>query len=125
MASLFCSGQFSICQDTQILQTHVSHGRHAYVHYFTLYDLRARGFVRPLCLAYVSSNHLKLHNIFPHLRDQFLKVFLTSIYCLLCILDVCSLTKLNLMNKFLAYNILLQLKLLRFSNLTQYWFPGY
>lgn len=67
-------GQFCICQDTQILQTHVSQGRHAYVHYFTLYDLRARGFVRPLCLAYISSDHHKLHRIFPQLRDHFSKV---------------------------------------------------
>lgn len=67
-------GQFCICQDTQILQTNVSHNRHAYVHYFTLNDLHARGFVRPLCVAYVSSNDQKLHRIFPQLREHFLKV---------------------------------------------------
>ncbi|KAE8745331.1 hypothetical protein FOCC_FOCC007879 [Frankliniella occidentalis] len=67
-------GQFCICQDTQTLQTHVSHTRHAYVHYFTLYDLHARGFVRPLCVAYVSSNNQKLSKIFPQLRDQFLQL---------------------------------------------------
>ncbi|KAJ1526867.1 hypothetical protein ONE63_008425 [Megalurothrips usitatus] len=67
-------GQFCICQDTQTLQSHVSPKRHAYVHYFTLYDLYARGFVRPLCIAYVSSNLQKLHKIFPQLRDQFLMI---------------------------------------------------
>ena len=67
-------GRFSIAQDTQTLQTYVSHGRHAYVHYFTLNDLHARGFVRPLCVAYVSSNQNKLHRIFPELRERFLKV---------------------------------------------------
>ncbi|GLH15451.1 Uncharacterized protein GBIM_19894 [Gryllus bimaculatus] len=66
------SGQFAFSLDVQVLQQDVLPGRHAYVHYCTLHDLRARGFVRPLCLAYVSADHKKLHENFNVLRRKFL-----------------------------------------------------
>ncbi|XP_066992520.1 uncharacterized protein [Anabrus simplex] len=67
------SGQFSFCQDVEVLQTDIAPSTYAYVHYCTLHDLKARGFVRPLCLAYMSADVQKLHSIFPLLRERFLK----------------------------------------------------
>jgi hypothetical protein len=49
-------------------------GLHAYVHYLTLHDPVARGFVRPLCLAYVTADQYKLLQMFPKLREEFLQV---------------------------------------------------
>jgi guanine nucleotide exchange protein SMCR8 len=57
-----------------VLQTPVIPGVHAYVHYFTLYDIHARGFVRPMCLAFVSRDRSKLEKEFLNLRENFLKV---------------------------------------------------
>ncbi|XP_059477953.1 uncharacterized protein LOC132198145 isoform X2 [Neocloeon triangulifer] len=68
------SGQFNLAEDAQVLQTPVVPGVHAYVHYFTLYDLHARGFVRPMCLAFVTRDKKKLEGQFLQLREAFLKV---------------------------------------------------
>ncbi|XP_047108261.1 guanine nucleotide exchange protein smcr8b-like [Schistocerca piceifrons] len=67
------SGQFTFCEDVQVLQADVVPGLHAYVHYCTLHDLGARGFVRPLCFAYLSTDLIKVQSLFPTLREQFLK----------------------------------------------------
>ncbi|CAB3386535.1 Hypothetical predicted protein [Cloeon dipterum] len=68
------SGQFILAEDAQVLHTLVIPGVHAYVHYFTLHDLHARGFVRPMCLAFVTRDKNKLEKMFLQLRESFLRV---------------------------------------------------
>ena len=43
----------------------------AYVHHFVLYDICARGFVRPYCLAYVMKNHTELLAMYEKLCTMF------------------------------------------------------
>ncbi|KAM4595759.1 guanine nucleotide exchange protein smcr8b [Fundulus diaphanus] len=43
----------------------------AYVHHLTLYDLEARGMVRPFCMAYVCSDQTKLMENFSELSECF------------------------------------------------------
>lgn len=43
----------------------------AYVHYLTLYDLEARGMVRPFCMAYVCSDQAKLTENYSELSTRF------------------------------------------------------
>lgn len=65
------SGEFRVCADTQMVQQDIEPGIHVYVHYFTLYDVRARGFVRPMCLSYITTDSRKLLKYFSQLRQQF------------------------------------------------------
>ena len=51
--------------------TEASEGAVAYVHHFVLYDIRARGFVRPYCLAYVCRNHTRLMELYESLFQCF------------------------------------------------------
>ncbi|PSN51574.1 hypothetical protein C0J52_17890 [Blattella germanica] len=66
--------QSVFCEDAQVLRLFVMPDVHAYVHYLTLHDPGARGFVRPLCLAYVTADQYKLSQLFPKLRNQFLQI---------------------------------------------------
>ncbi|XP_042206125.1 uncharacterized protein LOC121855307 isoform X2 [Homarus americanus] len=66
------SGEFRVYEDTQMVQQDINPGVHVYVHYFTLYDVRARGFVRPMCLSYISSDARKLLHYFSQLRQHFI-----------------------------------------------------
>lgn len=68
------SSESVFCEDAQVLQMFIMSDLHAYVHYLTLHDPLARGFVRPLCLAYVTADQYKLSQMFPLLRKQFLQV---------------------------------------------------
>ncbi|KAM9314143.1 guanine nucleotide exchange protein smcr8b [Pholidichthys leucotaenia] len=43
----------------------------AYVHHLTLYDLEARGMVRPFCMAYVCSDQQKLMENFSDISEHF------------------------------------------------------
>lgn len=61
-------------EDAQLLQTDIIEGIHAYVHYFTLNDVHARGFVRPLCLSYVTKDKIKIEKMFHSLSEEFRKV---------------------------------------------------
>jgi hypothetical protein len=67
------------CEDAQVLRMCVMPGLHAYVHYLTLHDPVARGFVRPLCLAYVTADQYKLSQMFPKLRKEFLQASIANI----------------------------------------------
>ena len=51
--------------------TEQSEGAVAYVHHFVLYDICARGFVRPYCLAYVMENHTELLSVYEKLCTMF------------------------------------------------------
>nr|CAD7447408.1 unnamed protein product [Timema bartmani] len=66
-------GPFTLCQDAQVVRPEVLPGIYAYVHYLTLQDLQARGFVRPLCMAYLTPDRLKLDSILVELREHFLQ----------------------------------------------------
>lgn len=68
------SGEFRVYEDTQLVQQDLNLGVHVYVHYFTLYDVRARGFVRPMCLSYISSDYQKLLHYFSLLKQKFTAV---------------------------------------------------
>ncbi|XP_070811265.1 guanine nucleotide exchange protein SMCR8 [Pituophis catenifer annectens] len=58
-------------RDSQVVLGDSKAGAFAYVHHLTLYDLEARGFVRPFCLAYVSADERKVMRLFPELAAQF------------------------------------------------------
>jgi len=68
------SGQFGICEDTQVLRTNVFQGVHVAMQYFTLYDIKARGFVRPFCFGYVSKDNVKLDRMLSTLIEEFNQV---------------------------------------------------
>ncbi|ODN03475.1 hypothetical protein Ocin01_03205, partial [Orchesella cincta] len=67
-------GQFRICQDTQVMRKNVFPDVHVFMQYFTLYDIKARGFVRPFCLGYVTKDHTKLDKYVNFLIAEFAKV---------------------------------------------------
>ncbi|XP_030634879.1 guanine nucleotide exchange protein smcr8b [Chanos chanos] len=69
-----CSNpKLNFIEDSKVVLADSKDGAYAYVHYLTLYDLEARGFVRPLCLAYVSSDEGKIMQQFPRLCVEFSK----------------------------------------------------
>jgi hypothetical protein len=74
--------RFSLAVDTQVVQSengeHVS--AHVYVHHFTLYDVFARGYVRPFCMSYVTGDQRKLMQNFEELMKQFSQVSETLRY---------------------------------------------
>ncbi|XP_065828955.1 guanine nucleotide exchange protein smcr8a-like [Oscarella lobularis] len=67
---------FRFAIDTQVVQTeeddHIQ--AHAYVHHFTLYDIHARGYVRPFCMTYVTGDHSKIMLNFDEMTKQFQRV---------------------------------------------------
>ncbi|CAG0920298.1 unnamed protein product [Notodromas monacha] len=63
----------SVAPDVQVFQTNLLPGVHAFANYVTLCDVRARGFVRPLCVAYVTGDELKVPVIFEELRERILR----------------------------------------------------
>ncbi|KAJ7394359.1 Guanine nucleotide exchange protein smcr8 [Desmophyllum pertusum] len=65
---------FSIVEDTQLFLTERKDGIYAYVHHFTLYDIHARGFVRPFCMCYISQCKRKMFSFLDSLMDEFTKV---------------------------------------------------
>ena len=60
-----------MCFYWQVVLTELSEGAVAYVHHFVLYDICARGFVRPYCLAYVMKNHAELMALYEKLTAMF------------------------------------------------------
>lgn len=68
------STEFRPVRDTQVVLSQVQEGAVAYVHYFTLYDIHARGFVRPFCVSYVTADKTKITKNFEELRNAFLEV---------------------------------------------------
>ncbi|PFX33758.1 Smith-Magenis syndrome chromosomal region candidate gene 8 protein-like [Stylophora pistillata] len=65
---------FSIVEDTQLFLTERKDGIYAYVHHFTLYDIHARGFVRPYCMCYISHCKRKMFSFLDSFMDEFTKV---------------------------------------------------
>ncbi|KAL1282750.1 hypothetical protein QQF64_001553 [Cirrhinus molitorella] len=66
--------KLNFVEDSKVVLGDSGEGAFAYVHHLTLYDLEARGFVRPLCLAYVSSDENKIIQQFQQLSTEFSKV---------------------------------------------------
>lgn len=54
---------------------------HVFMQYFTLYDIKARGFVRPFCFGYVSKDHIKLDKHISFLISEFSKVTAVLKHC--------------------------------------------
>ncbi|GAB6030985.1 Guanine nucleotide exchange protein smcr8 [Chamberlinius hualienensis] len=67
-------GPFEISQDTQVILSSITEEFHAFSNYFNLYDISARGFVRPICIAYITTNKRKLVDFFDSLRISILSV---------------------------------------------------
>ena len=67
-------GGFQTVGDTQVFLVEPSEGAVAYIHHFTLYDIHARGYVRPYCMAYITNQYSKIMNNFALFRDRFSRI---------------------------------------------------
>ncbi|XP_034448969.1 guanine nucleotide exchange protein smcr8a [Hippoglossus hippoglossus] len=65
--------RLSFVEDSRVVLGDSKEGAFAYVHHLTLYDLEARGFVRPFCMAYVSADERKIMLQFQELSLRFLQ----------------------------------------------------
>ncbi|XP_061557139.1 guanine nucleotide exchange protein smcr8a isoform X1 [Phycodurus eques] len=65
--------RLSFVEDSRVVLGDSKEGAFAYVHHLTLYDLEARGFVRPFCMAYVSVDERKIMLQFQELSVRFSK----------------------------------------------------
>ncbi|XP_077591144.1 guanine nucleotide exchange protein smcr8a [Stigmatopora nigra] len=65
--------RLSFVEDSRVVLGDSKEGAFAYVHHLTLYDLEARGFVRPFCMAYVSADERKIMLQFQELSIRFSK----------------------------------------------------
>ncbi|KAJ3601445.1 hypothetical protein NHX12_032413 [Muraenolepis orangiensis] len=63
--------RLSFVEDSRVVLGDSKEGAFAYVHHLTLYDLEARGFVRPFCMAYVSADERKIMMQFEELTHRF------------------------------------------------------
>lgn len=63
--------RLSFVEDSRVVLGDSKEGAFAYVHHLTLYDLEARGFVRPFCMAYVSADERKIMLQFKELSLRF------------------------------------------------------
>ncbi|KAM6956909.1 LOW QUALITY PROTEIN: guanine nucleotide exchange protein smcr8a [Aplochiton taeniatus] len=63
--------RLSFVEDSRVVLGDSKEGAFAYVHHLTLYDLEARGFVRPFCMAYVSADERKIMLQFQELSQRF------------------------------------------------------
>ncbi|XP_028829742.1 guanine nucleotide exchange protein smcr8a-like [Denticeps clupeoides] len=67
-----CSRQpIRFVEDSHVLLGDSKESAYAYVHHLMLHDVAARGFVRPVCLAYVSTDERKLLQELPRLLAAF------------------------------------------------------
>ncbi|MEQ2269063.1 hypothetical protein XENORESO_021555 [Xenotaenia resolanae] len=63
--------RLNFIEDSRVILGDSAEDTFAYVHYLTLYDLEARGMVRPFCMAYVCSDQMKLIQNFSELSEYF------------------------------------------------------
>ncbi|XP_027874502.1 guanine nucleotide exchange protein smcr8b [Xiphophorus couchianus] len=63
--------RLSFSEDSKVILGDSADDSFAYVHHLTLYDLEARGMVRPFCMAYVCSDRTKLMENFSELSECF------------------------------------------------------
>lgn len=65
--------KLNFVEDSKVVLGDSKEGAFAYVHHLTLYDLEARGFVRPFCMAYISTDEDKIMEQFLQLSGDFSK----------------------------------------------------
>ncbi|XP_048869861.1 guanine nucleotide exchange protein smcr8a-like [Brienomyrus brachyistius] len=65
--------KLNFVEDSKVVLGDSKEGAFAYVHHLTLYDLEARGFVRPFCVAYISADERKIMQQFLELSAEFSK----------------------------------------------------
>ncbi|XDV12753.1 hypothetical protein PO909_001342 [Leuciscus waleckii] len=65
--------KLNFVEDSKVVLGDSKEGAFAYVHHLTLYDLEARGFVRPFCMAYISADERKIMEQFQELSSEFSK----------------------------------------------------
>lgn len=65
--------KLNFVEDSKVVLGDSKEGAFAYVHHLTLYDLEARGFVRPFCMAYISADERKIMQQFQLLSSGFSK----------------------------------------------------
>ncbi|XP_071975998.1 guanine nucleotide exchange protein SMCR8 [Engystomops pustulosus] len=65
--------KLNFVEDSKVVLGDSKEGAFAYVHHLTLYDLEARGFVRPFCMAYISTDEDKIMAQFLELSGDFSK----------------------------------------------------
>ncbi|XP_029432034.1 guanine nucleotide exchange protein SMCR8 [Rhinatrema bivittatum] len=65
--------KLNFVEDSKVVLGDSKEGAFAYVHHLTLYDLEARGFVRPFCMAYISTDEHKIMLQFQELSLEFSK----------------------------------------------------
>ncbi|KAI3352473.1 hypothetical protein L3Q82_005425 [Scortum barcoo] len=63
--------RLNFSEDSKVILGDSAENAFAYVHHMTLYDLEARGMVRPFCMAYVCSDQAKLMENFSELSTCF------------------------------------------------------
>ncbi|XP_070683803.1 guanine nucleotide exchange protein smcr8b [Pempheris klunzingeri] len=63
--------RLNFSEDSRVVLGDSAQDAFAYVHHMTLYDLEARGMVRPFCMAYVCSDQAKLMENFSELSTCF------------------------------------------------------
>lgn len=63
--------RLSFSEDSKVILGDSADDSFAYVHHLTLYDLEARGMVRPFCMAYICSDRTKLMENFSELSECF------------------------------------------------------
>ncbi|XP_017309957.1 guanine nucleotide exchange protein smcr8a [Ictalurus punctatus] len=63
--------KLNFVEDSKVVLGDSKEGAFAYVHHLTLYDLEARGFVRPFCMAYISADERKIMQQFRLLSSGF------------------------------------------------------
>ncbi|KAM4750233.1 guanine nucleotide exchange protein smcr8b isoform 2-T2 [Anableps anableps] len=63
--------RLNFSEDSKVILGDSAEDSFAYVHHLTLYDLEARGMVRPFCMAYVCSDQTKLMENFSELSECF------------------------------------------------------
>lgn len=63
--------RLNFSEDSKVVLGDSAQDAFAYVHHMTLYDLEARGMVRPFCMAYVCSDQKKLMENFSELMTSF------------------------------------------------------
>ncbi|XP_037546322.1 guanine nucleotide exchange protein smcr8a-like [Nematolebias whitei] len=63
--------RLNFSEDSKVILGDSAEDAFAYVHHLTLYDLEARGMVRPFCMAYVCSDQTKLMENFSELSGAF------------------------------------------------------
>lgn len=61
-------------RDTQVVIAYPQENAHAYVHHFTLLDVFARGYVRPLAVSYITHDSKKIMSHFPEFLESFSKI---------------------------------------------------